>query len=1013
MNEETKKQLLNIAKIFASENILSPQDIASVVQGIAAVLKSYKDKTEAINQETKDTLNSILKVVSVEHDKFIKEVKETSQNAKSEATEAMQKSLSESKAVLSEVKEIVKNLSSIKPKDGKDGADGVDGKDADEAKIVKDVLSAIKLPKEETAKTLKSKLESLKDEERLDASAIKNLPTGGRGGSTARNTWQLNDVSKTRPTNGQTLIYDSALGEYVPGTGGSGGADEKVKLNASDPTAGYLDEKLQEGVQAVKFDTTPTGTTPVAGHVEYNQTEDTLDLHTVHNTYQIGQELAPLYKNQTGATIANATPVVSDGALGASGRIKLKKAIADGTQDPNTFLGITTEEIANGDDGKATWYGKVRNIDTTGTPYDETWTEGDELYVSPTTAGYLTNVKPSAPNYEIFVGYVLNVHAVNGTIVIKPSFNPKFQDLSDVNGTPLTTSGQIPVWDNTAEYFDFTKNINDFVPYTGATSDVDLGSNNLKAAIVDTDTIRDLAENEAINVAGKLLRFSGIDSINWELRELSDSLGNPVLAWSSGGVSILTNLVLSTNSITMTGSLATTGARVTKGWFTDLEVTNLPTANGVTIPTISSTDTLSNKTLTAPKFADLGFIADANGNEMVIFDTVASAQNEITIANAASLGTPSITASGGDTNIGISLASKGTGEVKLGSSTSAGVMLAGNQPILDSSSNELIKFSSTASAVNEVTLANAATGNAPSLTATGGDTNIDLNIGAKGTGSVNIRGTSTQAATLALYEDTDDGSNYSAFRGSARSGNIVYTMPTTDPTAGQSLTAGAPSGGVSALSWSTISGGDSFALTSKATTYTNLQHAWISGATWITTTGSINPSYNFNYLQMQTGVGGSGAITISRLAPSSADTSTGTYMFQHSKKLVIGFSGWFGGSISDATIGLSTSAANLLSPSTLGHSAAFTWDGTNLKAVTRNGTTATSTTLTTPPTATSQQNYRIEFDPASAVRFYINNTLYATHTTNLPNTGTVVFGAACVTASRDVYVSAPLVSVEI
>ena len=66
-------------------------------------------------------------------------------------------------------------------------------------------------------------------------------------------------------------------------------------------------------------------------------------------------------------------------------------------------------------------------------------------------------------------------------------------------------------------------------------------------------------------------------------------------------------------------------------------------ANDDTIPSAKATKayvddgtaTLTNKTLTAPKFADLGYIADANGNEMIIFDTVASAVNELTIANGA------------------------------------------------------------------------------------------------------------------------------------------------------------------------------------------------------------------------------------------------------------------------------------------------------------------------------------------------------------------------------------------
>ena len=80
--------------------------------------------------------------------------------------------------------------------------------------------------------------------------------------------------------------------------------------------------------------------------------------------------------------------------------------------------------------------------------------------------------------------------------------------------------------------------------------------------------------------------------------------------------------------------------------------------------TLSNSVTLSGKTLTAPKFADLGFIADANGNELIVMDTVTSAVNEIKIANAATAGKPSIAAQGGDTNVSLNLISKGSGEVQ-------------------------------------------------------------------------------------------------------------------------------------------------------------------------------------------------------------------------------------------------------------------------------------------------------------------------------------------------------------
>jgi hypothetical protein len=59
----------------------------------------------------------------------------------------------------------------------------------------------------------------------------------------------------------------------------------------------------------------------------------------------------------------------------------------------------------------------------------------------------------------------------------------------------------------------------------------------------------------------------------------------------------------------------------------------------------------------------VGDIIDTNGNELLKVTATASAVNELTLANAATGGVPTLTASGGDTNIGIELISKGTGEI--------------------------------------------------------------------------------------------------------------------------------------------------------------------------------------------------------------------------------------------------------------------------------------------------------------------------------------------------------------
>ena len=93
-----------------------------------------------------------------------------------------------------------------------------------------------------------------------------------------------------------------------------------------------------------------------------------------------------------------------------------------------------------------------------------------------------------------------------------------------------------------------------------------------------------------------------------------------------------------------------------------------------TVATLTGTQTLTNKTLTAPKIANAGFIADANGAEQLIFATTSSAVNELTITNGAT-GNPAQIAASGETNIGLKLAGKGTEGVILTNATANGAFL--------------------------------------------------------------------------------------------------------------------------------------------------------------------------------------------------------------------------------------------------------------------------------------------------------------------------------------------------
>ena len=97
---------------------------------------------------------------------------------------------------------------------------------------------------------------------------------------------------------------------------------------------------------------------------------------------------------------------------------------------------------------------------------------------------------------------------------------------------------------------------------------------------------------------------------------------------------------------------------------TNLNADLLDGVQGSAYSQIAGTETLTNKTLTAPRIANNGFIADANGAEQIIFVTTSSAVNEIKMTNGAT-GVPATIASSGESNIGLRISGSGTGGVIL------------------------------------------------------------------------------------------------------------------------------------------------------------------------------------------------------------------------------------------------------------------------------------------------------------------------------------------------------------
>ena len=119
----------------------------------------------------------------------------------------------------------------------------------------------------------------------------------------------------------------------------------------------------------------------------------------------------------------------------------------------------------------------------------------------------------------------------------------------------------------------------------------------------------------------------------------------------------------------------------------------------------------------------------------------------------------------------------------------------------DSNAAKQLTFNVTSSAVNYFAMTNAATGNGPILSATGTDTNIDFNFQAQGTGSYLFKGTSTWSAEIRLAEDTDNGTNYMAFKAPVSvTSSTTLTLPDGDGSANQVLKTDA----AGTLSWASL-----------------------------------------------------------------------------------------------------------------------------------------------------------------------------------------------------------------
>jgi hypothetical protein len=181
------------------------------------------------------------------------------------------------------------------------------------------------------------------------------------------------------------------------------------------------DATIYGGINSVAvIDFNTTGTASAAkGRIKWNPTDETFDMGMANGVnLQVGQEMYIRGRNNHGVLIPNGTAVYISGTDSTVDLPEILPFIANGSVDPLLIIGVTTQDIANGATGYVTTYGFVRDLNTTGSSVGQTWVAGDRLWASSASAGYFTNVQPTAPNAPLPMGTIITCSASVGSILV-------------------------------------------------------------------------------------------------------------------------------------------------------------------------------------------------------------------------------------------------------------------------------------------------------------------------------------------------------------------------------------------------------------------------------------------------------------------------------------------------------------------------------------------------------------------------------------------------------------------
>jgi len=139
-------------------------------------------------------------------------------------------------------------------------------------------------------------------------------------------------------------------------------------------------------------------------------------------------------RNSSGVSMPKGSVVYINGATGNKPTVALSQGNSDATSAQT--LGLLQATLANNAEGNVVIAGSVIDLNTSA------FTEGQQLYLSPTTAGSYTATKQYAPNHLVYVGVVTRSHVSLGVIEVKVQNGYEMDELHNVSAqSPSNNDG--------------------------------------------------------------------------------------------------------------------------------------------------------------------------------------------------------------------------------------------------------------------------------------------------------------------------------------------------------------------------------------------------------------------------------------------------------------------------------------------------------------------------------------------------------------------------------------------